>query len=326
MSPKLRVISAGDTKEQRRKEREKLGKLRHQVVSAKTEERYRENYERFLRFHSLQFSFCMPDFRVFDDMVAEFVEELWEDGEPKPYANYTLASIQFYRPECKHHLPWSWRLVKIWNQLEVPQRATPLSPELLMAFAGQAFHWKQFDLGWLLVVGFTLFLRTGELLALKAKDVVLSHQGGVIFLASTKGAKRSLIPFERVEITEKATVQALRALLKGKQPGDLLWTQSRPTFMSLWHGLVDALHLSGCNFFPYSLRRGGATSAYRAGSTLDQLVTKGRWQHVATARLYLDMGLQSLVALTLPKEAHPYLKRATQSFLSVSQFGTRGRR
>ena len=180
----------------------------------------------------------------------------------------------------------------------MPQRATPLTPELLMAFAGQAFRWKQFDLGWLFVVGFTLLLRTGELLSLRAQDVLLSNAGGVVFLAPSKGAKRSLIPFERVEISEKATVQAFKALLKGKKPGDLLWTSSRQAFMSLWHSVVEALHLKDGCFFPYSLRRGGATSAYRAGSSLDQLVTKGRWQSVSTARLYLDLGLQAQVALT----------------------------
>ena len=95
--------------------------------------------------------------------------------------------------------------------------------------------------------------------------------------------------------------------------------------MSLWHSLVDALKLQNCNFFPYSLRRGGASSAYRAGSSLDQLVTKGRWQHVATARVYLDTGLQALVALTLPPAARPKIQKATAYFRTVSQSGTHGR-
>ena len=186
MSPKRRVIAAGVDKESRRKAREGFGKLRSQVVSMKTEERYAESYAKFREFHQLEHSFALPDFTVFDDMVAEYVEHLWECGEPKSYANYALAALQFYRPECKHHLPWSWRLVKVWNQVEFPQRATPLSPDLLMAFSGQAFRWKQFDLGWLFVIGFTLFLRTGELLAIRAQDVVLRGSSGVLFLPTSK--------------------------------------------------------------------------------------------------------------------------------------------
>eukprot|EP00438_Fugacium_kawagutii_P014672 Skav232093 [mRNA] locus=scaffold2353:79110:79919:+ [translate_table: standard] len=267
----------------------------------------------------------MPPLPVFDDMVAEYVEHLWEEGEPKSSANYTLAAIQFFRPETKHHLPWSWKLVKVWNQLEVPQRATPLTPELLFSFSGQAFLWKQFELGWLLVVGFTLFLRTGELLSLRVKDVILHRAGGVIYLAPSKGAKRMLLPLERVEVEEQITVQALRALLKGKQPNDLLWPHSHQTFMRYWHDLVASLKLNDLQFFPYSLRRGGASSAYRRGATLDSLVTTGRWQHVATARLYLDTALQSLVSMTLPTAARPFLHRAELHFRFVSQQGARGR-
>eukprot|EP00438_Fugacium_kawagutii_P022997 Skav216830 [mRNA] locus=scaffold2314:115102:115962:+ [translate_table: standard] len=238
-------------------------------------------------------------------MVAEYIEALWDQGEPKSLANYTLAAIQHFKPQSKHHLPWSWKLAKVWNSLELPQRATPLSPELLMALSGQAFRWSQPEFGWLLVVGFTLFLRTGELLGIQAKDVVLAPNSGVLYLPPSKSGKRNFLPLERVEVTEKSTIKALTALLRNKSPGDYLWPQSRGQFMTLWHSIIGALKLEGMNYFPYSLRRGGATSAYRAGSSLDQLVSRGRWAHVQTARLYLDTGLQALAAITLPVAAPP---------------------
>ena len=326
MAPKRHlVIAAAATKDSRKRERQKIGPLKHQVIAAKTEERYEKCFAAFLRFHRLQKNFALPAFEVFDDMVAEFVEALWDEGEPKSQANYTLAAIQFYKPQAKHHLPWSWRLVKVWNTLELPQRATPLSPDLLMAFCGQAFRWEQYDFGWLLVLGFTLFLRTGELLNIRVQDVVVTRATGILFLPPSKSGKRNLLPLERIEITEKSTLQAFRALMKNKAQGDFLWAETRYQFMSLWHSIVSALRLDGLHYFPYSLRRGGATSAYRAGSTLDQLVTKGRWAHVQTARLYLDTGLQALASISLPPQAHPLIKRASATFLSVSQDGTHGR-
>jgi hypothetical protein len=163
------------------------------------------------------------------------------------------------------------------------------------------------------------------LLQIKAQDVVIGGKAGVLYMPPSKGGKRLFLPLERVEMAEQITLQAFRALLRHKQPGDLLWSGTRQHFMSLWHSLVDALKLQNCNFFPYSLRRGGASSAYRAGSSLDQLVTKGRWQHVATARVYLDTGLQALVALTLPPAARPKIQKATAYFRTVSQSGTHGR-
>ena len=320
------AVAAGITKEQRKRERKQIGKLRHQIVSTSTEKRYEASFTQFLSFHQLPRHFSMPAAAVFDDLVAEYVEHLWEEGSPKSEANYSLASIQFFRPETKHRLPWSWKLVKVWNTLEFPQRATPLTPELLMSVAGQAFRWRQFEFGWLVVVGFTLFLRTGEMLSLRKQDVVLRGSSGVVFLAPSKGAKRTFLPLERVEILEDQTRLAFRHLCANKAPGDPLWSQSRTEFMSLWHSIFESLKLQGCNFFPYSLRRGGASSAYRQGASLDQLVTRGRWSHVATARLYLDLGLQSLTSLTLPSASHPLLARARAAYVAVSQKGTHGRR
>ena len=322
---KRKVIAAKVSKEQRKEERKKIGRLRHQVVSSKTEERYERMFHQFLQFQGLTRHFVMPATPIFDDMVSEFVEHLWEEGEPKSAANYALAAIQFFKPQAKHNLPWSWKLVKVWNSVEMPQRATPLTPDLVLSLAGQALKWRQHEFGWLLIVGFTLFLRTGELLTLRVQDIVLARNGGVVYLAPSKGAKRQFLPLERVEISEKITVLAFQQLIKGKMPGDPLWSQSRPQFMTLWHDIISSLKLDNCNFFPYSLRRGGASSAYRVGSTLDQLVTKGRWSHVNTARLYLDLGLQALISLTLPPASAPLLLRAKQHFLAASQKGAHGR-
>ena len=322
---KSKVIAAGTSKEQRKESRKKIGPLRRQVVSSKTEDRYKESFRKFCQFHHFAINFSIPQGPVFDDLVSEYIEHLWEEGEPKSTANYTLAAIQFYRPQTKHNLPWAWKLVKVWNAVEFPQRATPLTPQLLMSFAGIAFKWGQTELGWLLVVGFTLFLRTGELLSLKVQDVVLRGSAGVVYLAPSKGAKRKFLPLERVEVSESICSQALQCLIRGKKPGDFLWSHSRHKFMSLWHDIVFDLELQNCNFFPYSLRRGGASSAYRAGSTLDQLVTMGRWSNVSTARIYLDLGLQALISLTLPAAAQPLFAKARSLFLRVSQSGTHGR-
>jgi hypothetical protein len=51
-------------------------------------------------------------------MVAEYVEVLWESGEAKSLANYTLAAIQHFKPQSKQHLPWSWKLVKVRKGME----------------------------------------------------------------------------------------------------------------------------------------------------------------------------------------------------------------
>ena len=323
--PRKRRIEALPTKEARAQARKKIGKLRHQVISQATEERYAEAFRRFRLFHNLGKDFCIENYEEFDDTVAEYVEFLWESGEPKSYANYTLAAVQYYRPQSKQHLPWSWKLAKIWNQVEMPVRATPMSPKVMLAFAGVALQWGKPEFAYLVVVGFALFLRTGELLQLAPQHVTLSSKLAIIFVEGSKGSKRSFLPLERLEIDKPTALSALRWLIKNGKGKTPFWGESRRSFMDTWHEIAAHLKLPPGLFKPYSLRRGGATSAYKNGCPLDTLVSKGRWQHLHTARIYLDTGLQALTSLTLPAASHPCLQAAIRFFLSVSQQGARGR-
>jgi len=75
-------------------------------------------------------------------------------GWPKPEASYALVALQFFQPQTKHHVVWAWKLAKTWNQVELPTRSTPFSPEILLGMAGQALKWKQFRFRCLLVLGF----------------------------------------------------------------------------------------------------------------------------------------------------------------------------
>ena len=313
------------TKMGRAAARKRSGKLRHQVISEQTERRYEVAYEKFLKFHRLEKFFSLPTFEEFDDMVAEYVEFLWEDGQTKSQANYTVAAIQYYKPQAKQHLPWSWKLIKIWNQVEIPIRATPMDPDTLLAFAGLAFKWKEDVFAHLLIVGFSLFLRTGELLHLSRQDVSLGPSGGVVFIPSSKGSKRCFLPLERIEVTEQIALRSLRALVAGMGSSSAFWPRSRYAFMKLWDEIVQYFGLTGLHYKPYSLRRGGASTSYKNGSTLDQLVTKGRWQHVHTARLYLDTGLQALAQLQHPPTSRPLLRQMALFCSTVSQGGTRGK-
>ena len=324
--PRPKVVRQ-PTKVSRAQARKEIGKLRNQVIRSSTEQRYEEVFLRFLKFHGLHRSFAIGSFEEFDELASEYVEMLWETGEPKSLANYTLAALQFFKPQLKQHLPWSWKLVKVWNQVELPIRATPMSPELLLAYAGVAWKWKQYRFAWLILVGYGLFLRTGEMLTLKKSDISISHNTAVVFIASSKGAKKKFLPLERLELTETAPLWALKQLCRppGRTTDFVLWGESRRAFMAIWHDITEHLKLSDCNYKPYSLRRGGASSAYRLGATLDELVSKGRWQHVHTARIYLDTGLQALSTISLPAVAQPLVARAAQHFRTVSHQGTRGR-
>eukprot|EP00435_Cladocopium_sp_Y103_P069331 s1270_g33.t1 len=243
-----------------------------------------------------------------DEILCSYLEKLWEDGDTKTMASYALASIQFHRPALKGQLKQSWQLLSLWNKLEQPRRATPLDPQLLLAFAGIFLKWHWRDLAHLCVVGFCGLLRTGEMFQLRREPVVLPRQKGqsaILFLHDTKTAQRNLLQQEKILISEEMGIRSLQALCKGKATGELLTEVSPARFRKLWKEVVSHLKLGQFNYMPYSLRRGAATSAYREGMSFDKLLVKGRWQHIATCRLYLDQALQKYTALSLPMDALP---------------------
>ena len=70
-----------------------------------------------------------------DELMAAYIELLWRDGGPKSYAN-----LQYVIPRCRRQFTQSWKLVSSWNKLELLIRATPLTPEVAMAFSGSFFQ------------------------------------------------------------------------------------------------------------------------------------------------------------------------------------------
>ena len=166
------------------------------------------------------------------------------------------------------------------------------------------------------------------MIQLQRKDCIIPIDEGqppVVILIGTKTTKKNLLPLEKLVVEEALAQKALRFLTKGLKPGDTLSQMSNHTFRSLWQSLLVALDLSGLGFAPYSLRRGGATSAYRNGAILDVLMTRGRWSHQKTARLYLGQGAQAVALLKLPPSASQKCRKARAKFLAMSQEGTRGK-
>eukprot|EP00438_Fugacium_kawagutii_P020958 Skav211849 [mRNA] locus=scaffold305:925833:932175:+ [translate_table: standard] len=252
-----------------------------------------------------------------EEVLSDYLQHLWEEGDTRTMGSYAVAALQFHKPSMKGHLKKAWNLLSLWGRLEQPQRATPLDPPMLFAFCGTLIEWQWTSLALLSVVGFSAFLRTGEMFHIRRKHVVLPRQAGqsaVIFLEDTKTSQRNQRMWEKVVLEEQVAINALTRLTENKQPNDLLVKESVQKFRELWKSVVSHLGLTEFHYLPYSLRRGGATSAYRNGATFDQLVEKGRWKHVQTARLYLDQGLQEATTLTVPSASLRKIRAAQRTF------------
>lgn len=188
---KGRLLEA-PSKEQRQKDRQKLGSLKSLTVSSKTRVRYekaREKFYAFLRENDLK----LPRKReLLDGLLAEYIEHLWSSGEGRALGADTIAGLQDIDPKVKGHLQASWRLLKTWGINEIPNRAPPLPEQAVLAMTGWAFFHQHYSFGVSLLIAFYGMLRTGELLNLTNADIFMTsvRSPAVISLGYTKGGKR----------------------------------------------------------------------------------------------------------------------------------------
>ena len=194
-----------DKEHKRAQHRQQLGPLRNLLVQDKTRARYAEAFEEVCRYMRVPASAPVADWEAFDLTLGSYLESLWDEGKSRSQASYALASVQFFRPQAKSRIPYSWRLLKAWGGLDPPIRATPIPPEVALGLAGVLLQWKQARAAWLVLLGYSLFLRTGELISLRRSDVIPPSglTAPVLFIPDSKAAQRSNRQADRLVVREK---------------------------------------------------------------------------------------------------------------------------
>ena len=166
-----------------------------------------------------------------------------------------------------------------------------MTKEMAQALAGWAFAKGLAILGAALLVAFQGLLRTGELLALRRKDVTVNadNSRAILDLGLTKGgARRGHV--ESVVIDDVMLVRLLCAVTHSLAAHELL-VPSQSRFRAAFAEGVEALGYSSATFKPYALRRGGATHLYQESLNWSCVMHRGRWANQTTVRNYVNEGL-----------------------------------
>ena len=293
-------IKQGQSKEDRKRLRKNLGTLRSLTVQPQTRKRYSEGMDRFYDYLARE-ELVLPKKREdMDQLVSDYIEFLWAEGEGRATASNFLAALQDKDPKLKGLLPLSWRLMKTWTTNEVPNRAPPLTETILKAMAGWSFFNEKFKFGLSLLVAFYGLLRTGELLALQAWQFHMTSpsEPAVVSLGLTKSGKRQGAA-ESITISELSVLQLLWRWKQSASEHEFL-TDKPHVWRDTFSNCLESLQLHSWEFRPYSLRRGGATSLFVKVGSLDRVLLLGRWTAVKTAKVYLNSGLAMLADIQVP--------------------------
>ena len=289
------------SKESRKKIRKTLGTLKQLTVQEKTRTRYKSSLSTFFAYLKEE-HITLPTRRdEMDQLVSDYLEYLWAEGEGRATASTFMAALQDHQPKLRHNLPGSWRLMKTWSVHEVPARAPPMTESVLRAMVGWSVLQGYATFGLSLLVGFYGLLRTGELLSLQSWQIHMSspQQPAVINLGLTKSGKRQGAA-ESITLTEKHVLQHLWAW-KRRVPEHTFLTLKPHAWRNLFTECLRKLKLDKWDFRPYSLRRGGATHLFVKGGSLDKVLLLGRWTALKTAKTYINSGLAMLTDIQVPK-------------------------
>ena len=233
---KRKIVEAVD-KQERIKRRKGLGKLADLVIQPPTATRYEKALKKF-----------------FGDL-----QQLWEEGEPLSLAGDTMSAVQHHQPSLRKRLSGAWRLYKAWQQRELPARSLPFTIETLQVLLGW-LHSKSPPVALAVFLAFRCLLRTGEMLAVTARDIVIPSNScsGVLSLGDTKIAGRNPNA-GMVNLTDPTLVFLLKAWKSTVSPHTALIPWSSTKFRALFEEGLVATSLQHYKFKPYSLGRGGAT-------------------------------------------------------------------
>jgi hypothetical protein len=193
-SCKAKVLAV-QCRAERAKLRQRLGALVCLRIAASTRNRYALAYARFCAFVSVM-GIVLSSIHDLDMATAWYIEHLWQEGEPKPWATDTIAALQYYVPHVKRHVVRCWSMSKALDRLELPCRALPFMPLQVCAFSGGLLRTGYSRFALCCVLGFDILARTGGLLALLVNQVHLDDRinatdaQAVIALIHTKRGRR----------------------------------------------------------------------------------------------------------------------------------------
>ena len=160
----------------------------------------------------------------------------------------------------------------------------------------------------MLCLGFFGLLRTGEMVQVAARDIMIGSTAAIVRLVDTKTGKRNTAN-EVVSIEDPFSLEILKAAKHLHPfPNTPLWNLSSQTFRAVFARYCERFDLQQLQFRPYSLRRGGATDLFQVTGSMEKALVKGRWSSSKVARVYISDGLSYLPSIIFSRKARVMLR------------------
>ena len=281
-------------------------RLRNAALAPSTLTAYSTNVNKFLTFTRLsihQLKQLPPN--IIDQRLSEYIDYMFEQRGSYDYANQTLFGLVFLCQPLRFHLGESRLRLRGWKKLKTHQSHPPITWELTVVFAATMSKWGRHAEAVATLLSFDCLLRVGELTRLEYHDVIMpndprmgsAHTGMIVRLAKAKtGLNQSVsLESEQVQVLLYAYLRAHPFRAR-----DRIFPFSPASFRMLIRRVARTLGLHGIPYVPHSFRHGGATHAFQRGARIEDIMYRGRWVSLESARRYIQTARALLIMLDIP--------------------------
>jgi integrase len=157
------------------------------------------------------------------------------------------------------------------------------------------------------LLSFDCLLRVGELLQLRVRDVVQpldsrlgsAHTRMALRLAHTKTGNNQWVSLHNPQVE-----QVLQHYLASSvfAVDSRVFPMSAARFRRSLSRVCVELSVGSTAYVPHSFRHGGATRAHLLGDSIQQIMLRGRWRNLESARRYIQTGRALLTQLHSPPQ------------------------
>lgn len=285
-------------------------RLRDAALAPSTHASYTRNLDKFLNHTRLSLSELMlltPT--IIDQRMAEYIDDLFAHRGSYEYACQAVFGLIYRHPPVKMHLGESRMRLRGWKRLKNGKSHPPITWELTCVFAATMAKWGRHAEAVATLVSFDCFLRVGEMTRIQYDDVAMPNDprmGGVHAQMVLRLARTKTGLNQSVSIDNPVVRRALHGYLLAYPfiSHDRVFPFSPSAFRRTIREVSVSLGLSRIPFVPHSFRHGGATHYYFQGSSINDIMFRGRWVALESTQRYITTARALLLLNTIPPHLH----------------------
>ena len=235
-----------------------------------------------------------------NQFLVEFIDDRWQSQLSIGVAKHAVLGIQTQFPILRGQLSRPWNALKSWRSSQPLQNRVPVPPEVLQAIfiacidmgfsePSLAIYW--FSAAVLFRLAFYGLLRPGEMLNLRARDILIAtgrgYEAVVLTIIDPKN-RRSLGRAQHALIREGGCVRWTQWLISLMPPCFKIWPSDRARLVSFWNRALSHIGLKFDKLTLGCLRPGGASWYILSDMDLGRLKFLGRWSCESSMSAYIQ--------------------------------------